>query len=125
MDLWHSNGSFPIHFHKIDGIKDQTQNAIDLLNSQTSTLNFIFNFIRDNSISKFYLDIQAAYKAIVNFLENIGPRGVLTILGVRTTPGSCETFLPKKSDLIKQFNFIYKVLSFNLEKRRYISGRLN
>jgi hypothetical protein len=35
-------------------------------------------------------------------------RGIMTILGVRTTPGSSDSLILKKEDLYKSFNAIYK-----------------
>lgn len=49
LELWHSHGSFPINFIKIEGLNDQTMNIIEMLNSQTSQLINIFNFIKENS----------------------------------------------------------------------------
>jgi hypothetical protein len=45
----------------------------------------------------------------LNFLESIGMRGLLTTIGVRVTPGSCDNFLPKREDLHKSFNVVYQV----------------
>ncbi len=47
--MWHSNGSFPINFLKVEGLKDQTVGIIDNLHCQNSGVNFIFNFIKENS----------------------------------------------------------------------------
>lgn len=101
LEMWHNNGSFPINFIKVEGLKDQTASIVELLNTQNSTVNFIFNFLKENNI-------QGVYKIVVNFLESIGLRGFMTILGFRMTPGSCEGGLPKKSDLYKSFNAIFK-----------------
>lgn len=46
---------------------------------------------------------------ILNFLDLIGSRGFLTIIGIRLTPGSCDNSIPKKEDLIKTFNIVYSV----------------
>jgi hypothetical protein len=57
----------------------------------------------------------------LNFLESIGMRGLLTTIGVRVTPGSCDNFLPKREDLHKSFNIVYQVknkfLSFIFRKK--------
>ena len=57
----------------------------------------------------FFVDTQGAYKLLINMLDNIGIRGFLTIIGVRITPGSCENILPKRDELYKSFNLLYKV----------------
>lgn len=53
---------------------------------------------------------------MVNFIESIGVRGVLTMLGVRLTTGSCEGILPKRDELFNSFNAIFKVFYFLLLK---------
>jgi hypothetical protein len=73
-----------------------------MLNSQTNTVNAIFGSIKENSS-------QSAYKILVNFLELIGMRGFMTILGIRSTPGSCENLPQKREELYKSFNAIFKV----------------
>ncbi len=48
--MWHNHGSFPISFYRVDeALKDQTAGVIENLNIQISTVNFIFNFIKENS----------------------------------------------------------------------------
>lgn len=49
LELWHNHGSFPINFFKLEGLKDQTPDIVDSLNCQTAGVNFIFNFIKENS----------------------------------------------------------------------------
>lgn len=46
-------------------------------------------------------------KIMINFLDNIGKRGFLTLIGIRTTVGSSETLPPKKSLLQSRFNKKY------------------
>ena len=56
LEYWINSGFFPILFYKIEGLsvkliftKDQTQNMIDLLNTQTQSVVLIYNNIRENS----------------------------------------------------------------------------
>ena len=46
-------------------------------------------------------------KIMNNFLDSIGKRGFLTLIGIRTTVGSSETLPPKKSLLQSRFNKKY------------------
>ena len=46
---------------------------------------------------------------MVNFFESIGMRGLLTILGVRMTPGSIDSIPQSRSNLCNSFNQIFKV----------------
>lgn len=63
-----------------------------------------------------FLDIQGTYKLVVNFLENVGMRGVMTMFGVRMTPGSFENPILRKEELKKSFNAIYRVKYFLLKE---------
>lgn len=55
---------------------------------------------------------------MVNFMEAISMRGVMTMLGVRLTTGSCDGILPEKDELYKSFNAIFKVFEINYLERR-------
>jgi len=46
---------------------------------------------------------------MVNFFENIGMRGLLTILGVRMTPGSIDSLPQCRINLYNSFNQTFKV----------------
>jgi hypothetical protein len=61
-------------------------------------------------------DNQSACKIIINLLELIGMRGFMTILGIRSTPGSCEILPQKREELYKSFNTAFKVRYFNQKK---------
>jgi hypothetical protein len=41
----------------------------------------------------------------------------MTILGIRSTPGSCENLPQRKDELYKSFNAIYKVNYFKFRKK--------
>ncbi len=55
-------------------------------------------------------------------------RGIMTCLAVRMTPGSVDNRLPRKDDLFKSFNAIFKVKQFinkrdknDLDNTKYIT----
>ena len=66
---------------------------IESLNSLTKTVMSLFGLLKENSI-------EACYKLLVNFLDSIGMRGFLTIIGIRTTTGSIDTVPIRKEKLI-------------------------
>ena len=100
-ELWNSLGSFPINFYSINGLNDETQGVIEQLNTKTHIINMIMNHIQNNSL-------QQARQIAANFFDSVGIRGILTILGVRSTIGSTEGILIKKSELLRMFNVTYQ-----------------
>lgn len=74
---------------------------IESLNSLTKSVLTLFSLMKENAI-------QSCYKIHVNFLDCIGMRGFLTILGIRTTTGSVDVLPVKRNKLIKSFNKMYK-----------------
>lgn len=69
------------------------------------------NFFRRKVNGLSPLDNQSAFKSAVSFLDGIGMRGFMTLIGIRKTSGSCEEGLLSRELLFKSFNAIFKVIS--------------
>lgn len=54
------------------------------------------------------LDLQSKTRAVVIVIKKLGARGLLSLLGVRHTVGSIESFPPDKSIIIEAFNKKHK-----------------
>jgi hypothetical protein len=95
-----------------------------MLNNQTSTIHAIF---KETSKDVFNIDAQSACKIIINFLEYIGMRGFITVLGIRTTPGSCDSLPQSREELYKSYNipFTKKSGGDKKDKRDDIDEKYN
>jgi len=49
ISLWNEKKSFPIHFFKIIGLKDETNNTIESLNVHSRIINQAINYIQQES----------------------------------------------------------------------------
>lgn len=101
-EVWEMQKAYPINFIGFSStIKDQTSQVIDkVLNPNTYLVVLILGLIRE----KEYRDAE---KMVIKLLEEIKIRGLLTILGVRTTQASCDMFLITKDELMRMINVIY------------------
>lgn len=118
ISLWNDKKSFPIRFFKIIGLKDETNNTIDSMNVHSRIITQAITYIQQDSKNIYLkkklilkiIDFEIAYKLLSNFLELIGIRGILTMLGFRTTPGSCNGIILTRETLFLLFNTIYNVI---------------
>ena len=118
ISLWNDKKSFPIRFFKIIGLKDETNNTIDSMNVHSRIITQAITYIQQDSKNIYLkkklilkiIDFEIAYKLLFNFIELIGIRGILTMLGFRTTPGSCNGIILTRETLFLLFNTIYNVI---------------
>ena len=55
ISLWNEKKSFPIHFFKIIGLKDETNNTIESLNVHSRIITQAINYIQQDSKKKIFL----------------------------------------------------------------------
>lgn len=79
------NKSFPFSFYPLAGFSEKTYESVDKLNK-------LFN---DNNQTKINL----------NFIDKLSERGILTLLGLRETAGSINTYLPPSITILSS-NFL-------------------
>lgn len=92
---WAQQGNFPIRFITESFFTDYTETVIESLNIYTKEIQGLL----DGTISSDEIE-----NVLDEIISGIGPRGILTMLGVRKTIGSAEMAIPKREMLAEKFN---------------------
>ncbi|CAI2373297.1 unnamed protein product [Moneuplotes crassus] len=96
MQMWKEQAKFPIKFWKLEGFSEENQN--DIMNTRTEGLLEIYKDIKEK-------DEESLTKMVEDWLIEIKPRGMWTMLGLRTTTGSQDHLtLPSRGSLLDSFN---------------------
>jgi predicted metal-dependent enzyme (double-stranded beta helix superfamily) len=80
---------------------DNTGGEIERLNQLTDDVVNVFKMITSASVIE-------VYKKVKELLIALDVRGIMTMLGMRTSPGSQNTVWPKRSALLEALNKKYK-----------------
>jgi hypothetical protein len=98
-----------IHFKKnFNGFQDFTQDSIDKINSELFIKNknvidtLLTNLDQENIINDLEEENSEISEQVEIILNSLGQRGILTFLGIRTTPGSADSFLPPNLDFLME-----------------------
>ncbi|CAI2374750.1 unnamed protein product [Moneuplotes crassus] len=103
--LWNQNFSFPIKYKKCPGLElDETNLEIETLSKLTSSVDDIFEASEGE-------DSQNLFEEIKAFLVALTPRGFLTCIGIRKTPGSKDVCPPPISCVFDHFNRRFTLLT--------------
>jgi hypothetical protein len=96
LQMWHEHGQFPITFLSSQQFGTETTDlAVEKCNTLTHFVSDILTNVTEPQV----------LRLLEQFLMMMGPRGLLTCLGVRQTQGSVEKFsLPSKAALARAFN---------------------
>lgn len=111
--------SFIFKFEKLSGFQDHTQDSIEKINSELFEKN-------KNSIIEVLENLENEEKSEINIhieiiLNCLGYRGILTYLGIRTTPSSADLYLPPKLDfLYEKFKELHTKEGSNPNKKSSI-----
>lgn len=116
IEMWNNQDKFPINFFELNGLIDKTQEEINNLNNQTQLIKAIIGLIKNNNMT-------IAYNMSFNFFEDIGPRGIMTLLGFRITSGSCVDIIFSKEELLRMFNLTYQKLNRQSQTNISLGGR--
>jgi len=95
---WAKQGSFPIRFLPETSFTDYTDIVIESLNIHTKGIQSIL----EENISSSEIE-----KVLDEMIAGIGPRGILTMLGIRKTIGSAEMVMPRRQMLEEKFNKLH------------------
>lgn len=99
-------GNFPVKFVQIEGFNDETDACIQHLTSLTHLVYQMFETLAQNQgFDDFLLNL------VKDLLLNMGPRGILIMLGHRKTAGSQDISWPTISELKESFNRPHTVLT--------------
>ena len=101
LTLWNERLIFPVTFLTMPEMDDNTGGEIERLNQLTDDVVNVFKMITSASIIE-------VYKKVKELLIALDVRGIMTMLGMRTSPGSQNTVWPKRSALLEALNKKYK-----------------
>ena len=101
LDLWNQMNKFPVRFEPMymgpQVVDESLQHTQEMTQSLTHLVKELCKFI----VLKNPVDAE---KAIKKFMVKVGPRGLLTMLGMRKTVGSQDAVIPTAKYLLDGFN---------------------
>lgn len=106
MHIWNKVGYFPVSFVEMQGFTDETETCVQHLNSMTHLIFQLFETLAQESEVE-----QLILTLVKDLLLNVGPRGILTMLGHRKTAGSQDIAWPPIYELKDSFNKPHTVLT--------------
>lgn len=83
----------------MQGFTDETETSVSHLNSMTHLVFQLFETLELGEANN-----QLLLTLVKDFLLNVGPRGILTMLGFRKTAGSQDIPWPSIQELKESFN---------------------
>jgi len=102
--LWNQNFGFPIKYKACPGLDlDETHLEVETLSKLTQAVDDVFEILEEDSVKIF--------SEIKTFLVSLTPRGFLTCLGVRKTPGSKDVCPCPVNNVFDNFNRRFTILT--------------
>lgn len=98
LHVWNKTGFFPIAIVPMQGFTDMTAEILDSLNQLTPLVIALFTQLKQCSVP------QLIENSVRSVLIELGPRGILTMLGFRKTAGSQDIAWPDIKSLKDSFN---------------------
>ena len=99
MHLWNRLEVFPIKFIPYDCFEHKTDACVEQLNQSTDKVKKFFEALKDEKAPGEIIE-----SSIKSFVVEVGPRGVMTMLGMRCTVSSQEIPWPNMEQLMDSFN---------------------
>lgn len=89
----------------MQGFTDETDSCVQQLNSLTHLVHIVFNSFKYSNVPSMTIT------PIVDLLQALEARGVMTMIGFRKTQGSQEKAWPSSDDLLETFNKPNQILT--------------
>ena len=88
ISIWFQLQKFPIIFHKLDCLErhDETDQITEMLTKLTPQVMDVFDEIQKKQRGE--KSPRSLEREVTDFFGTLGPRGILTCLGIRKTLGS-------------------------------------
>ena len=102
----------------MQGFTDETDGQVQHLNSITHLVFQLFETLQNCNGEEAHEELLLVTTLVKDFLLNVGPRGVLTMLGQRKTPGSQDIPWPSIYELTESFNRPHTVLTEEQKQSR-------
>ena len=106
-------GYFPVNFVQMQGFTDETETCVQHLNSITHLVFQLFETLQQEHVGDDLL-----LTLVKELFLNMRPRGLLTMLGFRKTPGSQDIPWPSIFELKETFNRPHTVLTEEQKQAR-------
>lgn len=113
LHMWNKMCFFPVNFLPIQGFNDETNGIVHTINQLTPTIVQLFEALKQANTSHDSLKSLAK-----DLILGLGPRGILTMLGQRKTPGSQDIAWPDVNELKQSFNKPHTVLTPEQQARQ-------